>query len=121
VYEIIFYKDRSGREPLKEYLEELAMKTDKNSRINLQKIREYVKYLSENGKQSKEPYVKHIEGEIWELRPIRGRILFATWDGNRFILLHYFIKKTQKTPQREIEQAKRNLAEYRERNESDEN
>ncbi|MCQ4765655.1 type II toxin-antitoxin system RelE/ParE family toxin [Cloacibacillus evryensis] len=35
-------------------------------------------------------------------------------------MLHHFIKKTQKTPRREIEQAKRNLADYRERSELNE-
>jgi phage-related protein len=62
-----------------------------------------------------EPYAKHIEGEIWELRPIRDRIFFAAWNDESFILLHIFQKKTQKTPRREIEQAKRNLADHKER------
>ena len=64
--------------------------------------------------------MKHLEGEIWELRPLRDRILFAAWDGCTFILLHLFMKDTQKTPRREIEQAKRNLADYRERSNSNE-
>ena len=65
-------------------------------------------------------YVKHLDGDIWELRPIRDRILFAAWDGNKFILLHHFIKKTQKTPKRKIDQAKHNLADYMERSKQDE-
>jgi phage-related protein len=60
--------------------------------------------------------MKHLEGEIWELRPIRDRILFAAWTENRFVLLHQFMKKTQKTPRREIEQAKNNLADFIARN-----
>ena len=68
-----------------------------------------------------EPTIKKLKGtDIWELRPIKDRILFAYWQDNTFILLHYFIKKTQKTPRREIEQAKRNLADYRERVKNDE-
>ena len=63
---------------------------------------------------------KHIDGEIWEIRPIKNRILFVAWDGKSFVLLHHFIKKTQKTPQREIEQAKRNLNDYRERSKGNE-
>lgn len=38
------------------------------------------------------------------------------YKNNKFIILHHFIKKTQKTPKREIEQAKRNLQDYLERN-----
>ena len=115
MYEVFFYRDRSGREPIADYIQKLSMKNSKSSRIQLNKIYEYIKYLSETGKQAREPYAKHIDGEIWELKPIRDRILFAAWDGKSFILLHYFMKKTQKTPQREIDKAKRNLADYRER------
>ena len=62
----------------------------------------------------------YLDGEIWELRPIRDRILFAAWDGQSFILLHHFMKKTQKTPATEIRKAKQNLADYRERMKDDE-
>jgi phage-related protein len=54
-----------------------------------------------------------LEGDIWELRPIDNRILFAAWDGEKFILLHHFLKQTQKTPPLEIETAKRRLEEAR--------
>ena len=71
--------------------------------------------MRKEGKQAGEPYIKPLADEIWELRPIKDRILFAAWDGKGFILLHHFVKKTQKTPPREIEQAKRNLADIKER------
>ncbi|MGI6444144.1 MAG: type II toxin-antitoxin system RelE/ParE family toxin [Candidatus Ozemobacteraceae bacterium] len=60
--------------------------------------------------------MKHIEGEIWELRPLRDRIFFFAWQKNCFVLLHCFIKKTQKTPAKEISQAKRNMQSFIERN-----
>lgn len=120
MYEIYFYMDKSGKEPVKEYMAELAGRKDKDSRIKLNKIRDYVKALSEYGTRAGEPYIKHLDGDIWELRPLRDRILFAAWDGSGFVLLHVFMKQTQKTPQREIEQAKRNLADYRERRKHDE-
>jgi len=59
--------------------------------------------------------MKHIEDDIWEIRPIKNRIFFASWTDDSFILLHHFQKKTQKTPQREIDQAKRNLNDMRKR------
>ena len=90
-------------------------KKDKDSRIKLTKIREYLLALGETGTQIGEPYIKHLNGDIWELRPLRDRILFAAWDGNSFVLLHHFVKKTQKTPPQEIEQAKRNLSDWKER------
>lgn len=120
MYEIHFYKDKRGKEPVKEYIAELAKRNDKDSRIKLTKIRDYIKALSEYGTQIGEPYVKHIDGDIWELRPLRDRILFAAWDGKGFILLHVFMKQTQKTPPREIERAKQNLMNYQEERKNNE-
>ena len=120
MYDVFHYRDRNGKSQTEEYIKALAAKNDKDSRVKLNKIYEYVKYLSEAGQQAGMPYAKHLDGDIWELRPIKDRILFAAWDGQSFILLHYFVKKTRKTPPQEIEQAKRNLADYRERGEVDE-
>lgn len=120
MYSVEFYKDKDGNEPVKEYISSLASKNDKDSRINLNKIRDYIKTLSEYGTRAGEPYVKHIDGEIWELRPLRNRILFFGYDGDRIILLSHFIKKTQKTPQREIDKAKRLMKDHKERSNGDE-
>jgi phage-related protein len=80
------------------------------------KIVAYIDILEEKGTRIGEPVTKHLDGEIWELRPLNNRILYAFYKDNIFILLHHFIKKTTKTPPLEIAQAKRNLADYRERN-----
>ena len=120
MHKIYFYKDKSGKAPVKDYISELTDKEDKDSRIKLGKIRDYVKALCEYGTMAGEPYVKHLDGDIWELRPLRDRILFAAWNGDGFVLLHVFMKKTQKTPQREIERAKRYLADFRERRKENE-
>lgn len=115
MHPIIFYVDRNGRSSLLDYIEELEKSGSKDSRIKLTKIREYVKALSLNGTYLPEKYLKHLDGEIWELRPIADRILFAAWIDGAFVLLHCFPKKTQKTPKREIEKAKRELADFKER------
>lgn len=115
MYQIHFYKDKNGKSSVEEYILELANRKDKDSRIKLAKIRDYIKVLSEFGTRIGEPYVKHLEGDIWELRPIRDRILFAVWDGEKFVLLHYFLKQTQKTPLKEIAKAKKNLRDLLER------
>ena len=53
-----------------------------------------------------QPLCKHIEGDIWEVRVNLNnriaRVLFAL-DGSTMILLHGFVKKTQKTPKDEID------------------
>ena len=117
MYEIYFYEDKDGYSPIYEYIKSLSQRSDKDSRINANKINDYIQLLSEHGKGAGEPFMKHIDGDIWELRPIKGRIFFASWTEDSFILLHHFVKKSQKTPQREIEQAKRNLNDMQERSE----
>lgn len=115
LHEVHFYRDKSGKEPVAEYLSELAGRKDKDSRIKLTKIRDYIKMLSLYGVQAGEPYIKHLDGEIWELRPLRDRILFVAWVNGSYVLLHHFMKQTQKTPKREIDKAKRELADMVER------
>ncbi len=115
MYAIHFYSDRSGNEPVPDYLRELSERSDKDSRIKLNKIRDYVKALARYGTQVGEPYVKHLDGQIWKLCPIRDRILFVAWHEGGSVLLHTFVKKTQKTPAREISKAKRELADMVER------
>lgn len=120
MYKVIFYKDRNGNEPVFEYMEKLKKSQSKDSRIKLNKLNDYIQALSEYGTLLPEKYVKHLEGDIWELRPISERVLFAAVVNGRFVLLHHFTKKTQKTPKREIDQAKRELADFRERSQEDE-
>lgn len=120
MHEIIFYKDIKGKEPVYEYIKELQKNKSKDNRIKLNKINDYIQALSEYGTQLSENYVKHLDGDIWELRPIRDRILFAGWVNGSFVLLHQFVKKTQKTPKREIEKAKQELADFIERSGIDE-
>ena len=115
MHKIIFYVDRQGKSSILDYLAALDASNSKDSRIKRTKLREYVKALEANGTYLPETYVKHLDGEIWELRPISDRILFAGWVDGAFVLLHSFVKKTQKTPKREIEQAKRELADFKER------
>lgn len=117
MYEIEFYEDKSGYSEVQEYIKELNKKamTSKDCRINLNKIVAYMDVLEEMGTRVGEPVTKHLDGEIWELRPLKNRFLYAYFKDNKFIILHHFIKKTQKTPKKEIEQAKRNLKDFLER------
>lgn len=118
MFEVEFYEDKKGYQPVKEVLLALRdnSKNNKNSRIQYQKILTHIKALETYGTRIGEPQVKHLDGNLWELRPLSHRIIFFYWKDNKFILLHHFVKKTQKTPQREIEQATKNLKDFLERN-----
>ena len=120
MHRIYFYKDKNVNEPVLDYMRELARKKSKNSRIKLNKLNDYIELLNQHGTRASEPYIKHLEDEIWELRPLRDMILFVAWLDGSFVLLHHFVKKTQKTPRREIEKAKRELKDIKERGLSDE-
>lgn len=117
---VIFYRNKKGKEPVLDYLKELKNSTGKDSRIKLNKIHDYIQALSVYGTKLPENYVKHLDGDIWELRPLRNRILFAGWNNGEFILLHQFVKKTQKTPSREITKAKKELKDFIERSSQNE-
>ena len=118
MHKVITYKDSAGNDKIAEYIQELnsKMATNKDARIRYKKIMEYIGQLQAYGVAAGKPAIEHItDTELWELRPIRDRILFAYWKDNVFVLLHHFVKKSQKTPPREIERAERNLRDFVER------
>jgi len=105
LFVVVFYKTEKGIEPAREFIEGIRKPGGKNSKINFSKVNDYIKILERIGLGAKLPYIKHLENEIWELRPLRNRILFGACRNNVFVLLHGFVKKSQKTPRREIEKA----------------
>jgi phage-related protein len=63
----------------------------------------------------REPYVKHLEGPLWEMR-LKGRdgiarAVYVTATGRRVVVVRVFGKKTERTPRREIELALRRAKE----------
>lgn len=111
-YEIEFYLDRNNKSEVYDYIQELNKNNCKDNRIKLKKINMYMELLSKHGLNLGEPYIKKIDFNIWELRPLRDRILFATLSNNKFILLSIFMKQTEKTPRYEIDKAKRLFEDY---------
>ena len=82
-----------------------------------QKIAYNIRKL-QNGVMEKELFKKLENSEIWELRTLFNGIcyrLFAFWDTEIEALVvatHGIVKKTQKTPKKEIEKAERIRKEY---------
>jgi len=102
-YRVTFYrKESNGEEPVMEYLDRL----DKKDRA---KVLKYIEFLREHSGHLDEPYSRHIQGKIRELRvdfsSNRHRIFFFLCIGRNIILLSAFLKKTPKTPVKEIEKA----------------
>ncbi len=94
-----FYQDSKGREPVGDFINSLPVGTQA-------KILRLIDLLARYGVLLKEPYTKQIKGKLRELRIIDKsgniRIFYFSHTGKRFILLHGFVKKTGKTPDREI-------------------
>lgn len=65
----------------------------------------------------REPYVKHLEGALWEMRMSGrdgiSRAIYVTARGRRVVVVRVFVKKTEKTPRGEIELALRRAKEVR--------
>ena len=74
------------------------------------RLERYSEVIREHGLDKLPPKAaKHLRDELWELR-LKGkdgiaRALYVTRSGKRLIVVRIFIKKTEKTPRREIELA----------------
>ena len=112
MYKIIFYQNTNGENEVLNHINYLNQHTYKDNRIKLEKITAYMRLLQNNGLALGEPYIKHLCDNLWELRPLRDRILFAYYKDKEFVLLSVFIKRTQKTPRNEIIKAKKLLKDF---------
>ena len=114
MYNIEFYETADGFSEIKEFLESLRVKaaTVKDARIQYSQIARYIELLQENGTNLPKQVTKHLDGEIWELRPGNNRVFYFSFDHGTFVLLHHFRKKSQKTPQREIVRARSEMKDY---------
>lgn len=114
MFEIEYYETSSGRSPVGEWFLDLALqsKTNKQAKIVYEKVYKYVDLLKDHGLKLGYPYIKHITKNLWELRPINNRIFFVTIQENKILFLHHFVKKSQKTPQQEIDIALSRYNEY---------
>lgn len=63
------------------------------------------------------PHVRPLGEKLWEMRLTGsagiGRAIYTAASGQRLIVLHAFVKKTQKTPQRAIDAARRRMREIK--------
>lgn len=111
-FKMIFYEKEDGTMPVQDFLDSLDFKMRA-------KMLGTIEILRKNGNQLREPYSKPLDDGIMELRAIVGtnisRVLYFFVIGKKVILTNGFIKKTQKTPKREIDLAKKYRADYLER------
>src|SRR5690606_20290766 len=108
MYEVVIYPE--NEEALVQDLIQ-SVKESGDSR-NYIEIYKYLEKLAEFGLDMnvkfKRDSFKYLESDLYELRPRNMRILF-TKSNNTFYILNGFFKKSQKTPNREIEIARKHI------------
>lgn len=108
-WKVLYYQTKTGDEPVSEFINGLSISVQR-------KIFTYLELLEQKGLLPY-PYSRDIQGvrKLRELRVGYGgniyRIFYFPHTERRFILVHGFIKKTQRTPSREIEIATRRMKE----------
>lgn len=111
-FEVEFYTKNNGDKPAKNFI--LGLDTKMKA-----KILGIIDVLEEYGTQLREPYSKHLDDGIFEIRGKVGtditRVLYFFYYGKRIILTNGFIKKTQQTPKNEIKLAKAYRKDFLER------
>ena len=103
MYTVEFYETEDGDKPVFDFMISLEPKMRA-------KVGAMMQLLAEKGNELRKPYTEHLDDGIFELRTIQGnnisRTLFFFYAGHRIIITNGFIKKTQKTPPKEISLAK---------------
>jgi len=105
---VSFYKTEAGNEPAREWLKSLSKKDKKL-------IGEDIKTV-QFGWPLGMPLVEKLDTGIWEVRTSLknkiSRVLFTTFE-DYIVLLHGFIKKTQKTPKHDLDLARKRMREVK--------
>lgn len=97
VWKVLFFQTARGDSPVEDFIKE-------QDEATYAKVLQSIKLLANNGPFLKPPYIKKLQGKLYELR-ISGKVairIFYTIIKNEYYLLHAFKKKTQKTPAKEL-------------------
>ena len=114
MFEINYYVSSNGKIPAKRFIDGLdsKMKAKLFGRLEL---------LEEYGASLGMPFARHLAEGIYELRTVQSnnitRVLYFFAANEEIILTHGFVKKTQRTPRREIERAMKIRQDWRARHE----
>ena len=107
ILSVHFYATEAGREPVREWIKALPQEDRKN-------VGEHIK-TAQFGWPLGMPLIRKMTAGLWEVRSrVKdgiSRVLF-TVDGDKMVLLHGFMKKSQETPKNEIEVAQQRSKNY---------
>ncbi|WP_374475071.1 type II toxin-antitoxin system RelE/ParE family toxin [Zoogloea sp.] len=104
ILSVVFYRTDAGSEPVRDWLRELTVEDRKAIGTDIK--------TAQYGWPLGMPLVRKMEPGLWEVRcdiaDGIARVLFTVKDG-QMVLLHGFVKKTQKTPDNELKTARNRL------------
>lgn len=108
-WKVIYYISPSGSNPVSDFLDSLDQQTQS-------KLLRVVTNIEEYGLLTVIPHIKKLSGTpFWEIRVLgksNARIIYAVPTRARVLLLHGFLKKTDKTPLKELEIANDRYKQY---------
>lgn len=107
--EVIFYKNSSGREPVKDDIKKLERK-------DALKVASVLDSIKKDGFRALRVEFRQIEGKLWEIKiklESGGyRIFYTIINIEKMVLLHSYKKKSQKAPKKELDVAFSRLKDY---------
>ncbi len=102
-FKCVYYQTQAGRTPVKEFVDSLHERSQ-------QKYFEVVNLLETYGKSLPKPHADFLGDDIYELRFVgiegKMRILYFFYFENKIVFTNSFVKKTQRTPKKELALAK---------------
>ena len=109
-YSIFYYISPMGDNPIKQFLDSLS----KRQQVKILRIFQYMK---EYGLSAILPHIKKVTGTpFWEIRILGKdnlRVFYAVPSRNSILILHGFIKKSEKTPMKELQTALKRYEEWK--------
>ena len=108
-WNITYYKTNSGKVPVIDYIVN-------QKPVRIKKIKNALRLLREFGIEESQLDARKLKGKkykgLHELKIDSSRIIYFLFTGRKFVLVHGFIKKSKKTPIRELEVARKRMKDY---------
>lgn len=104
-YELVFYEDENGYSEVAEFIQTLSNSSQKADVTLLKKIVHQFNMLKILGNELNEPQSKQLteyDLPIMELRPMPECIFYASWQGDKYVILHHYTKKQNYTDPKEV-------------------
>ena len=104
-WEVVLYSGKDGRDSVINEIDDFGAN-------NSAKVFRVIELLKTYGHTVLETHIKHIDRKFWEIKIDKYRVLYFLYENQHYILVRAFMKKTQKTPEKEIEIAEKRYADY---------